>query len=306
MKDNERMLDEILQRISQEISITPHMMDNAVSSYESVGRWLGEGIDYNVQISPQGSMSLGTTIKPTSDKNDYDIDLACLLKDGAELSAEQIKNIVGNRLKEHELYRQKKAAEGEEKRCWKMQYNEFHMDILPCVPKDFYLEPVHTEIRLTHKDAPHAYSNRFSNPHGYRRWFEGRMSEVLLKSKRDYAIEKRMSIDNVPTYRVKTPLQQAIQLLKRHRDICFKSDNENAPISIIITTLAALSYKSEASVYEALCNIIDHMGDYVELRNGTYWIENPTMSKENFTEKWEQYPERATAFFHGYSLQERT
>ena len=290
------MLDDILRRIVQEISITSVMIEKAVNSYESVGKWIGEGLPYDVCINPQGSMSLGTTNKPVSDKDDYDIDLVCLLKDGTSLDAEQIKHTVGDRLKENELYRKKIAAEGEGKRCWKMQYYEFHMDILPCVPKDFYSEPKYTEIRLTHKKGNHDYEDRYSNPIGYRRWFEGRMKDVLEQNKREFAINNQMEIENVPTYRVKTPLQMVIQLLKRHRDICFENDNDNAPISIIITTLAAHAYAGETSLYEAMCNILDHMTDFISEKDGVYWVENPVMPKENFADKWAQYPQRREAF----------
>lgn len=88
MKDNEKMLDDILKRIVQEISITSPMIDKAVNSYMAVGKWIGEGVPYDVNIYPQGSMSLGTTNKPISDQDDYDIDLVSLLKDGSNLNAE--------------------------------------------------------------------------------------------------------------------------------------------------------------------------------------------------------------------------
>ena len=127
MKDKETQLNGILMKIASEISITPSMMDKAIQSYEAVGKWIGDGIDYQIQVSPQGSMNLGTTIKPVTDKDDYDIDLVCMLTDGNQLGAEEIKNIVGNRLKENTIYRQKIASEGEGRRCWKMQYDEFHM-----------------------------------------------------------------------------------------------------------------------------------------------------------------------------------
>ena len=297
MKDNEKMLDDILRRIVQEISITTVMAEKAVESYEAVGKWIGEGLPYDVHINPQGSMSLGTTNKPITDKDDYDIDLVCLLKDGKNLAAEQIKNVVGDRLKEHELYRKKITEEGEGKRCWKMQYYEFHMDILPCVPLRFYLEPDFTDIRLTHKSGPHNYEDRYSNPIGYRRWFEGRMRDVLDMEKRAFAAKNQVEIENVPNYSVKTPLQMVIQLLKRHRDICFEYDTDNAPISIIITTLAAHAYSGEMSLYDAMCNILDHMTDKISIRDGVYWIENPVMPAENFADKWVQYPARQEAFF---------
>ncbi len=297
MTEREKLLDLILTKIANEISITSAMIDQAVSSYQAVGKWIGDGIEYDTQIFPQGSMNLGTTIKPISEKDDYDIDLVCLLKNGTALSSERIKNIVGDRLKENEIYRQKIKAEGEGKRCWKMQYNAFHMDILPCVPQlDYYIEPFLTDIRLTHKLENGLYISKYSNPYGYGKWFEERMKDILYEKKRSYAMQNKTEIEKVPTYRVKTPLQMVIQLLKRHRDICFENDSDNAPISIIITTLSAKAYDGQIDLYSAMCQILNHMADYIEIKGKTYWVENPVMPEENFADKWEQYPERKTAF----------
>ena len=187
MNEKEQQLNLILTKIVKEISITATMLDKATKSYEAVGTWLGDGIEYDVRITPQGSMNLGTTNKPVSDKDDYDIDLVCLLENGQKLEAKEIKNIVGNRLKENETYRKKIIEEGEGKRCWKMQYDEFHMDILPCVPKSNYIEPYLTDIRLTHKISAYCYEDRYSNPYGYRKWFESRMADVL---KEEFSLSK--------------------------------------------------------------------------------------------------------------------
>ena len=67
-------------------------------------------------------------------------------------------------------------------------------------------------------------------------------------------LEKRAlaSIDDVPTWERRTPLQRTIQILKRHRDVRFKDNCEFAPISMIITTLAAQAYQGEEDLYEAL------------------------------------------------------
>ena len=297
MNEKEQQLDLILTKIVKEISITATMLDKATKSYEAVGTWLGDGIEYDVRITPQGSMNLGTTNKPISDKDDYDIDLVCLLENGQKLEAEAIKNIVGNRLKENEVYRKKISEEGEGKRCWKMRYDEFHMDILPCVPKSNYIEPYLTDIRLTHKITAYYYKDCYSNPYGYRKWFESRMADVLKEAKRAFAAENKLEIENVPAYRVKTPLQKAIQLLKRHRDICFKNNDDDAPISIIINTLAAKAYNGEKNVYEALCTILDHMHEYIEIKDGVYWVKNPVMEEENFADKWELYPQRKDNFY---------
>ena len=298
MNDKEQQINIILKEIVDEISLTPAMFEKAVKSYEAVGSWLGDGIEYDVKILPQGSMNLGTTNKPITDEDDYDIDLVCLLENGMKLKAEEIKNIVGNRLKEHKIYKEKILKEGEGKRCWKMQYDEFHMDILPCVPKYYYKEPNMTEIRLTHKNEYNLYEDRYSNPSGYRKWFESCMKDTLQKAKQTYALENKVEIENVPIYKIKTPLQMAIQLLKRHRDIYFQNDNENAPISIIITTLSAKSYRGESSIYETICNLLKHMHENIEIINGIDWVRNPVMPEENFADKWQKYPERKKAFIN--------
>lgn len=297
MNDVKSQLNILLLKIAEEISISQSMLDEAISSYEAVGKWLGDGIEYDVRISPQGSMNLGTTIKPISDKDDYDIDLVCMLENGQRLDSFDIKNIVGQRLKENAVYRKKILAEGEGTRCWKMQYNAFHMDILPCVPKYYYNEPRLTDIRLTHKISSSIYEDRFSNPYGYRKWFEQRMINIVKKEKELYASRNKIEIEDVPIFRIKTPLQVAIQLMKRHRDIYFQYDDENAPISIIITTLAAKAYKGEENIYDALVGILNSMSNYIENRNGIYWVQNPVMNEENFADKWQKYPNRKNAFY---------
>lgn len=102
-------------------------------------------------------------------------------------------------------------------------------------------------------------------------------------------------------YKIKTSLQQAIQLLKRHRDIMYdelpETRKKNAPISIIITTLAALAYNNESNLYDALNSIVSKMENYVEKDGDTYKILNPVMQEENFADKWNIEPDKANEFF---------
>lgn len=296
MDEKSNQLNILLKRVVDEIRITPSMLDKAESSYKAVRQWLIDGIP-DATITSQGSINLGTTIKPVSDIDDYDIDLVCLLKKSQNYEAKTIKHKVGNRLKENKRYLTKINEEGEGKRCWKMQYDEFHMDILPCVPKTEYIEPFSTEIRLTHKISSNVYEDRFSNPYGYKKWFESRMKGILKIEKDAYAKKKNTRVEDVPTFRVCTPLQMAIQLLKRHRDICFEHDSDNSPISVIITTLAAKAYNGEENLYLAICNILNHMEEYIEIRDGIYWIANPVSEEENFADKWQIYPKRKDAFY---------
>jgi len=301
MTVREQEHDKILTKIAENLDISDSMRDKAIRSYRAVGEWLGDcADDSDVKIMPQGSFNLGTVIKPLSDKDEYDIDLVCLLKDKHGASEHELKHLVGDRLKEHKTYKAMLDTE-EGKRCWTLQYDEFHMDILPAAPKQItYTEPYYTDIRLTHKVAPGKYIPKYSNPYKYHQWFEGRMEHQLLEAKQNFSARNQVEISKVPSYSVKTPLQRAIQLLKRHRDIMYQSASEaekaNAPISIIITTLAAHSYNNEGSVIEALTGVLNTMHNFIEIRGDVYWIANPAMPEENFADKWNVEPDKQVEF----------
>lgn len=301
MTDKEQLIDSYLRRIAENLDISTTMREKAEKSYRAVGEWLGDcDINSYVKIMPQGSFYLGTVIRPVSDADEYDIDLVCLLKNATNKSEAEIKKIVGDRLREHKTYNSMLESEG--KRCWTLCYDEFHMDILPCVPnQNYYVEPYLTEIKLTHKCDDGTYIPKYSNPYKYHEWFEERMRIRLDEIRKDFSVKNQVEIDKVPLYKVKTPLQRVIQLLKRHRDIMYdvlpEDRKDNAPISIIITTLAAHAYNNEANIYEALCNIVENMPKFIKKSGNNFVIENPVMSNENFAEKWNENPEKALEFF---------
>ena len=79
-----------------------------------------------------------------------------------------------------------------------------------------------------------------SNPFGYAKWFFNRAE--VSSTKRVMLSE---AIKPVPNFQQnKLPLQRVVQILKRHRDMMFNGDDDK-PISIIITTLAARAYNKE-------------------------------------------------------------
>ena len=77
----------------------------------------------------------------------------------------------------------------------------------------------------------------------------------------------------------------------------FEDDPDIAPISIILTTLAARAYDQSYGVFDALSHILTHMDEFIEKRNGVWHIDNPVAPGENFADKWELEPEKAQAFF---------
>jgi hypothetical protein len=290
-----KYFSKIFVNIADSLDIPESKYKEAVSRYEAIGSWLDADESklhvYKPTIYPQGSFRLGTVVKPISDNDEYDIDLVCHLEiNKDDISQSQLKDMVGIRLKENETYRKLLSDEG--RRCWTLDYaTEFHMDILPAIP-DY--EKLNECILITDKKL------RFwqkSNPRGYAHWFRDRMRAIFEKHKAGLAILQKANIDDVPDYKVKTPLQRSVQILKRHRDIYFSS-KDYKPISVIITTLAGHAYRNEDNLSDALFNIINGMTNPNNLKNqdGIYYIQNPSNPEENFADKWNENENLPKAF----------
>lgn len=308
-----------LERLASELDVPPGRYEEAKRRYKSVGEWLGrdESIlkDYSPEVYVQGSFRLGTPIRPINEDEHYDIDLVCELDASkSNFTQQQLKQMLGYEMQLYaKRYNMKNALEG--RRCWTLEYSEgaqFHLDALPAIPdagqkrtrleaRSLSTDWVETAIAITDIDHPQYHLRTVdwphSNPRGYTSWFRSRMKEVFERQRAAMALEAKANVEDVPSYRVKTPLQQAVQLLKRHRDLRFAKNPDDKPISIIITTLAGLSYRGESNVGHALRAILDVMSSHIETRAGVTWISNPTDPEENFADRWAKYPERREAFF---------
>lgn len=283
----------LLEGVAEELDIPPALYEEAVLNYEDVGDWLGATGSplhkYNPEIYPQGSFRLGTVVRPTRKNGEFDIDLVCrIVKSKEQTTQEELKNLVGDRLKEREDLRKRL---GESRRCWCLSYEtRFHMDVLPCLPNPPRLPNglllTDMNLRLWQK----------SNPIDYSTWFYERM-RVAFEWKRQFLAESMSaSVEDVPEWTVRTPLQRVVQVLKRHRDLTFASADEHMPTSIIITTLAARAYRNELDIQQALESILSSMDRYIEKENGLWTIRNPVEPDENFADKWNEKAERREAF----------
>lgn len=299
--DKRYVLDKLYRELAESLNISNSMTDEIIDSYNAVGTYLGRmEEELDIRVFPQGSLALGTIVRPIQDdvEGDYDVDLVCLLENGSKFEAKKIKNVVGNRLIESERYRKMLDIEG--KRCWTLQYSNFHMDVLPSVPLQekgiSSYENKNTNIRITHKENSGEYSNRTSDPKAYREWFIKEMGEIYKQDRQILADSRKMEVEKVKLFQLRTPLQMAIQILKRHRDMMF-SNRDHKPISVIITTLAAKAYNGETNLFDAIENILANMHKHIEIDDhGNAIICNPTMKSENFADKWKEEAAKKAAF----------
>jgi hypothetical protein len=307
-----RELERILSDLVDELDVPPSKYEDAKSHYEAVGNWLNDdGSElsrFRPEIYPQGSFALGTAVRPLGNE-EYDVDSVCLLKlRQVELTQQALKEMVGKRLKAHATYARMLDPKEGGRRCWTLKYadeSKFHLDILPAIPDDYgWLvslgvseEYARHSICITDKKSwiekpgwPR------SNPQGYVGWFKDRMRVILEEQRRIVAMDKRADVQQVPDYEVRTPLQRLIQLLKRHRDIRYNGD-EDKPLSIIITTLAAQGYNNEAELIDAISNVVPRMRQSLIKHNEIWWVPNPVNPSENFADKWAETPRKAGLFF---------
>ncbi len=282
---NDFDLSEILEDALQTLELPTSIFKSAETEYNKIGTWLADSIDlgrYSPMIYPQGSFRLGTAIVPFHKDQDLDIDLVCQLDiDKKNTTQQELKDKIGDRLKENAEYKKiLKPA----RRCWTLDYHkQFHLDILPAIPN---VENLPDGILLTDTKLTDWQK---SNPKEYAKWFYSKMNDSIFLEDKD--------IEEVPMWSNKTLLQKSVQILKRHRDFYSQQWGINEPpVSMIITTLAALSYQRQSTLYESLVTIVSDLEKCIEKRSDKWWIPNPADSDENFADKWNEYPKRKENF----------
>lgn len=271
-------IDEILAAICEKLQLSPTEYGLAKQRYEGVGGYL----DRHEQLSrflpavyPQGSVRLGTTVKPKG-RQEYDIDLVCQLWIHATTVRNPIAvlDLVQAVIEENLVYR---PLVERKNRCVRLNYvGKFHLDILPAIP-----DPVSGGTCVLVPDCE-AGAWKASNPKGYARWFDDHCSfrpgEVLAKAAQLPAAEAVAE---------KAPLKLAVQLAKRARDVQFASNPDLGPRSIILTTLFALHYAGETSTYKAISNILSRILRSLPA-SGPLVVLNPMNSQEDFSETWQE------------------
>lgn len=290
-------LDELLGTGIRQLDITSAERDLAVTRYGAVARSLADHWNtdpHDGLVYPQGSMRLGTITRNFHQNDEIDIDLVARRDQAKESTTQaELKTDAGLGLEKFILNEPKGGPTLDEgKRCWTLNYAGFHLDVLPALPNRSLDASSQSAIIITDKEVLRWQP---SNPVAYADWFHDVMAREIEDKRK--VIAKRMAIEEVPDWQVKTTLQQTVQALKRHRDIYFTDQLDQRPVSIIITTLAAHAYRGGGDLYEVLHDITGRMPGFVQDDGRGYVVANPVEPGENFADRWNGKPERAEAFF---------
>ncbi|QSY96047.1 nucleotidyltransferase [Rhizobium bangladeshense] len=319
-------VEAFLEALVAELEIPDSRYEQAERSFKSFGAWLHRPESTLRHLDPvvycQGSFRLGTAIRPHTEAEEYDVDSVCELRllSKSQCSQADLKRWLGIEVQAYHDAQNMTKPVREGNRCWILDYADgaqFHMDIVAAVPNTEQQRRILEERRLSAYWASTAISitdrrvqnyrvvtNDWprSNPKGYSTWFASRQAAVFERRRRAIVESlKRQgvtaSVEEMPDFKVKTPLQAAIMILKRHRDNMFARDTDVRPISVIITTLAAHAYENQDTISGALFTILDRMDQFIVFDGQKYVIANPTDALENFADKWEKEPKKADAFF---------
>lgn len=310
---SDKLAGAILDEILASIEIPDKAFERAAKRYKDLGEWFGSPeancSQFDPHIYPQGSFRLGTVVR----SDEYDLDFGCRLRKDISKYSHSQKNLKDLVRSDMETYRKARGIESpleEKNRCWRLQYADelsFHMDAVPSIPEETERRQIieasmvkmgaaeglarnvaNLAGAITDKTLPH-YSTvnphwPISNSEGYALWFESRIEAGLSDFEKRAIVEAKAQVDDIPIRAGTTPLQQVVKLLKAHRDQMFAEDGDSKPISVIITTLAALAYAGERDVTTALQNILQTMGNYV--RPSQPRVPNPVNPVEDFADKW--------------------
>ena len=308
MNDYTKM-DVALLELIDKLDIPDSHYRLAVERYESLSRHLHRPESTLLALEPhvscQGSFRYGTVIRPYLRGEEYDLDLVVQLAASKKTIAQrQLKDFVGREVESYAKANRFKEPPSEKRRCWRLDYADevsFHMDVLPAAPDDddfislligagvdadlAALAVVITDVDHDNYDVISPDWPR-SNPRGYGRWFEARMASASFE-RRARLVEGRAyaSVDEVPAFEWKTPLQRAIQIFKRHRDVMFNDAPTLKPISMILTTLAARAYNGETSLFMAVKNILEGMLAHIQPAPKRR-VPNQVNPAEDFADRW--------------------
>ncbi|MEO7975877.1 nucleotidyltransferase [Flavobacterium sp.] len=280
--------EELLARIAQELQLDNTRIERMESAYNAVFDLLKKDITFfnnlEIEIYPQGSKRIGTTVKPIND-DDFDLDTVLHIYDlFTNHTPQQVYDELVRVIENDGFY---KTICEKKTRCVRLNYkSDFHIDILPaCMPT--YNE--RQKIAIPEKEKKDWSSG---NPKGFSNWFLEIANSAQSSMLRNYSqvlLEAKIESEPLPKELYeKTPLQRAVQLIKRYRDIYFQNKKSRVS-SIVITTLVARFYNGENSIFETVDNVIQKIkSSYLDAvaSHHKFKVLNPVNPDEDFTDSW--------------------
>ena len=252
MTKNSRQFQEFLR---DEVNINDSRLDRLHRGVRAVRSHLKDNLPGYQKTEPQGSLALGTIIKPVDDHDEYDADIQVVMNYNPKWKPRDYVNAIYRTLKKNKNYADKLRLKT---RCVTIDYaGDFHLDVVPRVT-----------IRRKHYVC-NRIDNRFevTDGNGYREWFN----------------EKNRITGG--------DLKRVVRILKYLRD----HKNNYTVKSIMLTTLAGNMIKPSdegtkavSTVADTLVTVLTRMDAFLQKNPRVPEIKNPVLPSENFNRHWDQ------------------
>jgi len=283
LNSKEGRLEDLLARMAESIQLDETRKAKMESSYSAIKDLLDNDDAFfsklDFELYPQGSVKIGTTVKPLKG-SEFDLDIVIHLKtDWTKYSSSRIYNEVKRVLMSNANYSDKVELKN---RCIRLNYTgDYHMDILPGIQE---YEWDKDQLKVPDRELKDWTT---SNPRGYAKWFEEKAESV-----QETLLEKAIRAEDleIEPFAKKKPLKRAVQLIKMYRDQFFEKKEDLATSSIILTTIFGNFYNSESSIFETIENVLLKL-DATKNNLRRIKVTNPKNPEEDFSEKWDDEPE---------------
>lgn len=299
----------LLLRAAREISLSEAQYDKIDDRYSQLQRILSASDNpllAEAHIFVQGSMRLKTTIKPVSDATEdldtIDADAIVWLPHAQGAEAHEVLEAIeacfkdGSRVQEDikQLRRGIRIVYADEN-------PGFHIDVTPARAVNGNAKG-NGEGQLEVPDRVTGW--KASSPIPYSNWLQVASTQeislesyvAVAKSHRTFDAATQDPLPDYQDYVDQDPLRATIKLLKRHRDewAIRTKNEENRPISAVITTLATHAYLDvvkESKLkplrpLDAILEIVRRMPQHIKYMGSDCLVCNPKDNGENFAEKW--------------------
>lgn len=288
-KNYQLQREELLSRIAFELQLDKTRAEKMETAYKALYELIKRDTIFfqnlDLELYSQGSTRIGTTVKPING-DDFDLDTVMHIYDVySKFDPSKVYNALLRIIEADDYY---KSICVKKDRCIRLNYkSDFHIDILPAC-----MENTNDRQKIAIPEKKLA-SWSFGNPKGFAEWFlklANSVEQSMLSGFAKALNEAKIESEPLPDDDVysKTPLQQAVQLVKRYRDVYFQ--NKEYPVSsIVLTTLMGLNYSMEDNIFDTIDNAI------AKIRNGyatsvrsnvKFKILNPVNPAEDFTDSW--------------------
>ena len=289
--------DYFLVEISGKIQLTETQRLKAEGHYGAIANVLRASPEntllnkLDIKMIPFGGFGSNTASKPFQG-DEFDLDLIVRFFTTMKRfgSAENLYNEVWKTLHANEVYKNKIEKKD---RCIRVYYaGDFYLDLMSAVLTSQFEES--TKLIVPEKQKDGTYEIELVDPIGLINWFDVRcgLQRHFVKN----SLSERGEFEVMPLITqdaTKSILKQAVQLLKRGRDVYFCDDKDAKKIlkSVVILTVAGHVYTGSNNLHKLLSQIIDKI-DELTYNFSSMKLENPVNTNENFFESLSQKRDR--------------